>query len=335
MTEPNFSPSTAGSDLGLELLMQMEVAVLRRTAPRSYEPEGLVPGFYLQFFPKEADGAACRTPWNHSPMLEFFLGEAEEFFESNPKPGSALSSGLWIENQESGEELPLSATARVLENSRILLVQAVREEYAQRVRLMRRSRDIRSTRADLMERRKITQFLLRTTKRKNPFDPVTKLYNREVFVDLVQAHIARLSIYAPHLALIMMSLDHTFDGPVEENAKEDAEALLRQIGHLLRRSLRKSDAAVHYGGGVFFVVAPGTTLQQSIMAAERLITLFKGFDFGLGHHLNLYLGCTSYQPGEEAKEFIVRARQALMDAMQAGPNKVGQRAPEIKHGKTG
>jgi diguanylate cyclase (GGDEF)-like protein len=185
-----------------------------------------------------------------------------------------------------------------------------------------------------MERRKITQFLLRTTKRKNPFDPITKLYNREVFVDLVQAHIARLSIYAPHLALIMMSLDQ-FEGPGEERpaAGVDGEALLRQIGHLLRRSLRKSDAAVHYGGGVFFIVAPGTTLQQSVMAAERLITLFKGHDFGGGRHLNLYLGCTSYQPGEEAKEFIVRARQALMDAVQAGPNSVGQRAPEMKHGK--
>jgi diguanylate cyclase (GGDEF)-like protein len=269
-------------------------------------------------------------------MLEFFLGEAEEFFESKPKPGANLSSGLWIENLDSGEELPLTATARVLENDQLLLVQAVREEYAQRVRLMRRSRELRSTRADLMERRKITQFLLRTTKRKNPFDPLTKLYNREVFVDLVQAHIARLSIYAPHLALIMMGLDQ-FEEAGEERpaANEAGEELLRQIGHLLRRSLRKSDAAVHYGGGVFFIVAPGTTLQQSIMAAERLISLFKGYDFGIGRHLNLYLGCTSYQPGEEAKELIVRARQALMDAVKAGPNKVGQRAPAIKHGKTG
>jgi diguanylate cyclase (GGDEF)-like protein len=326
----------AGSDLGLELLMQMEVAILRRTAPRSYELEGLVPSFYLQFFPRDAGDAGCRTPWNYSPMLEFFLSEAEEFFESKPKPGSNLSSGLWIENLDSGEELPLTATARILENDQLLLVQAVREEYAQRVRLMRRSRDLRSTRSDLMERRKITQFLLRTTKRKNPFDPLTKLYSREVFVDLVQAHIARLSIYAPHLALIMMSLDQFEDAGEERPAENEAgEELLRQVGHLLRRSLRKSDAAVHYGGGVFFIVAPGTTLQQSIMAAERLISLFKGYDFRIGRPLNLYLGCTSYQPGEEAKELIVRARQALMDAVKAGPNKVGQRAPEIKHGKTG
>jgi diguanylate cyclase (GGDEF)-like protein len=130
-----------------------------------------------------------------------------------------------------------------------------------------------------------------------------------------------------------MSLDQ-FEDTGAEHANEVGDDLLRKIGHLLRRSLRKSDAAVYYGGGVFFIVAPGTTLQQSIMAAERLITLFRGHDFGLGRHLSLYLGCTSYQPGEEPKEFIVRARQALMDAVKDGPNKVGQRAPEIKHGKT-
>ena len=258
-------------------------------------------------------------------MLEFFLGEAEEFFGSGPAPGDRLSSGLWVENLDSGGELPLMATARVLKNSQVLLVQTMREEYAQRVRLSRRSQANFRSRADLLEKRKvITQNLLKNAKKNNPFDPLTKLYNREALMDLLQAQITSLPINAPNLALLMVSLDR-LDGPGEEPAMDDD--LLRQFGHVLRRFLRKSDTAVHYGGGVFFIVAPGTSLPQAIMAAERLAALFKDYDFGLGRPVSPYLGCTSYRPGEETREFVVRARQALLDTVKTGPNTVGQRDP--------
>jgi diguanylate cyclase (GGDEF)-like protein len=319
----------SGCDIGLELLMLMEAVILRRAAPGSYDLEGLVPGFYTRLFPREADGSGCRAPWNHSSMLEFFLGEAEEFFESGPKPGASLSSGLWVENLDSGKELPLTATAWVLKNGQIILVQAVREEYAQRARITRRSRSDARSRSDLlMEKRKITQLLQKyTTKKNNLFDPVTKLYNREVLMDLVQAQIASLSTSAPNLALIMMSLDHQPEEGSEEQPVASNDDLLGQLGQVLRRSLRKSDAAVHYGEGVVFIVAPATNMPQSLLAAERLIALFKNHDFGLGRPLSLYLGCTVYQPGEEAQVFIDRTRQAHLDAVKAGPNKIGQRPP--------
>jgi diguanylate cyclase (GGDEF)-like protein len=257
-------------------------------------------------------------------MLEFFLGAAEEFFESGPKPGDSLSSGLWVENLDSGEEMPLVATARVLKNSQLLLVQAMREEYAQRVRLLRRSLTDFRSRADLAAKRKITQSLMRSSRKNNPFDPLTTLYNREAFMALLKTQIAKLSIYAPNLGLIMMSLDQ-FESQGKPNTKDDN--LLRQLGQILQRTMRKSDAAVHYGDGVFFIVSPGASLPQSTLAAERIGKAITGYDFGLGRPLDLYLGCTVYRPGEEAKEFINRTRQALLDAAKVGPNKVGQRAP--------
>ena len=303
--------------------MLMEVVILRRRAPRSYDLEGLVPDFYAKVFPREPGGAGCRVPWNHSPMLEFFLGEAEEFFESGPAPGASLTSGLWVETPAPGQETPLTATARVLKNAQVLTIQVVREEYAQRMRMTHRSR------ADLMEKRRITQLLLKyTNKKKNPFDPLTKLYNREILMDLVHTQIAGLSISAPNLALLMISLDRQqLVDPDEDRPRVAEDDLLRQFGHVLRRSLRKSDAAVHYGGGVFFVVAPSTTMPQSVMAAERLIALFRSYDFGLGQPLNLFMGCAVYQPGEEPQAFVDRTRQAHMDALKAGPNKIGQRPP--------
>jgi len=320
MNELDLTPSKGDSDLSLELLMLMDVAVLRRVAPKLYALEGLAPGFYTKAFPQDADGAHCRAPWNYSPMLEFFLDEAEEFFESGPAPGTSLASGLWMENLDSGEELPMTATAMALKNGQCLLIQTMHEEYTNRIRQLRRAR------AGYEEEKRKVASLLRTTSKKSLFDHTTKLYNREAFSDLVQSQIASLSVYAPNLALIMVSLDN-FETPGEERSPVELENLLSQFGPLLRRVLRKSDTVVHHGSGVFFIISPGTTLPQAVLAAERLCTMLSSHDFGLGHPLTLYLGCTIYRTGEDAKEFTVRARLALMDAVNMGPNQIGQRDP--------
>ena len=114
--------------LAFEILMTMEVAALRRMGPGVYSICGMAPPFYTQLFPQDDDGSHCSIPWQYSPMLEFFMEEAEEFFIQNPEPGAVLNSGLWVEELDNGEELPLTATARALKDSKVILIQAVREE---------------------------------------------------------------------------------------------------------------------------------------------------------------------------------------------------------------
>ena len=319
MSELNLHHSEAPPSLGFELLMTMEVATLWRLAPRAYQFCGLAPLFYTQLFPHDADGAHCRAPWDHSPMLEFFLDEAEDFFELTPEPGATLSSGLWVETLDSGEELPLAATARTMKRDQVILIQAVREEYAERVRILRRAR------VDILEKRKMAQAL-KSAKKKNPFDSLTRLYNREAFLDLVQGQIAALPVYAPNLALMMLEIDG-FKALRDGLGDQAGDQALRQLGRILRHSLRKSDAAVRYGGGEFAVIAPGTSLPQSFLAAERLCALIAAADFGSGGRLTVSLGCTIYRPGENYKEFIARAVLALQDAQKAGQNQVRQRDP--------
>ena len=67
--------------LALHVLCFFEVAVLRRVEPGRYAFFGEAPAFYTALFPADADGAPCTTPWAESPMLEFFLTDAELFFE--------------------------------------------------------------------------------------------------------------------------------------------------------------------------------------------------------------------------------------------------------------
>jgi len=314
----NSSPPGPAS-LGFDILMTMEVAVLRRLEPKIYQVCGMAPYFYTQLFPQKADGSHCETPWEYSPMLEFFLDEAEEFFEKNAEAGSSLASGIWVEEIDSGEELPLTATARVLKNCQVLLIQAVREEYAARVRILRKAR------VELLERRKITSALI-AFKKQALYDSLTKLYNRGAFLDILQNQIANLRTYAPNLALLMIDIDN-FKRINDEMGHLTGDSILSQMGELLRRSLRKNDAPVRYGGEEFAVIAPNTSLPQSLLVAEKLRRMVAGHDFGIDRQVTISIGCTIYRPGEDSRELISRADQALYDAKHAGKNTVCQRDP--------
>lgn len=318
MNGPDNKPPSM-KNIGYDVLMTMEVAVLVRLAPRIYHLCGMAPYFYTQLFPQEQDGAHCDSPWQYSPMLEYFLDEAEDFFENNVEPGASLSSGIWVEEIDSGEDVPMVATARVLKDAQVLLIQAVREEYAERVRILRKAR------VELLERRKITNAL-NSFRKKALYDSLTKLYNRSAFLDILQNQIANLRTYAPNLALLMMDIDD-FKMVNDSLGHLAGDSVLTQFGDLLRRSLRKNDAPVRYGGEEFAIIAPNTSLPQSVQVAEKVRRKVEEHDFGIGRRLTVSIGCTIYRPGEDSRDFIARADMALYDAKHAGKNTVCLRDP--------
>ncbi len=305
--------------LGLEILKTMEVAALLRRAPGNYRFYGLAPYFYTRFFPLLEDGSPCDAPWRYSPMMEFFLGEAEEFFET-AGTGSSISSGLWVEEAESGEEVPLIATARVLPEARLILIQAVREEYAERARILRKARQ------ELVKGRGGLTAGLQGSEKQIGHDELTKLYRREAFFDILQNQAAELLAYSPNLALLMLDIDD-FKEISGDLGVAVGDSVLVQTGGLLRKFLRKSDLPARYDHEKFAIIAPNTSFSQAFLVGEKLRRLVAEHDFGLGRRATVSIGCTIYRPGEDAREFISRAEAALDEAKNDGKNRVRQRDP--------
>ena len=73
-----------------------------------------------------------------SPFLENFLTEAVNFW-SAAQPGS-LDSGAWVEKSSSGAEIPLQATALLLENRPILAIYSPGSQYRERVQILQTAR---------------------------------------------------------------------------------------------------------------------------------------------------------------------------------------------------
>ncbi|MDR2349730.1 MAG: GGDEF domain-containing protein [Deltaproteobacteria bacterium] len=313
MTE-NTPPALSDFDgaLGLEFLNFLEYALLKRTGPRSYEFCGLVPSFYKKIF--TGDDGRLDNPWEHSFMLEYFLLDAEEFFERSPKPGERINSGIWLEtDHSSSEEIPLIARAWQLKDEQVMSIQVIHEEYAERLRILRKARH------ELMERRKISTAL-NSFKKKALFDAMTKLYNKGSFMDILQEQVEKFRNYSPTMALFIIDVDH-FKNVNDTLGHLAGDSILIQVAEVLKASLRKNDFPARYGGDEFTVIAPDTNTEQSQKLAEKLRSRIASHDFGTDKlRITISVGFTIYRPGETLQNFIRRADLALYDAKQMGRN---------------
>jgi diguanylate cyclase (GGDEF)-like protein len=314
------------SQLALNLLRDMEIVIFERQSPGLYLMAGLAPDFYRRLFPDEQDGQPCLRPWEHSPMLEFFMPMMEEFFES--KRGGELESGVWMEtpmdviaadSADASQDLPLAAIAKTMGSSQVLILQCVRREYLERARVLRQARN------ELLERRKINNDLVKF-KKKSLYDTMTNLYNHGAFMDILNDRIANHKSYHSGMSLLFIDIDN-FKKINDTYGHLAGDSVLTQLGAILRKSLRKNDVPARYGGEEFAVLAARTTLQQGRIIGEKLRHDVEQHDFGIGKNITISIGVTIYKPHEAAEAFIDRSDQALYEAKNSGKNKVVVRMP--------
>jgi signal transduction histidine kinase/CheY-like chemotaxis protein/HPt (histidine-containing phosphotransfer) domain-containing protein len=74
-----------------------------------------------------------------SPFLENFLFDAEQFWAS--KSSGSVNSGNWTERDTTGREIPLEASAYLLEGKRLIVVRNLSETFDQQQELFQTARD--------------------------------------------------------------------------------------------------------------------------------------------------------------------------------------------------
>ncbi len=166
-------------------------------------------------------------------------------------------------------------------------------------------------------------------------DPMTGLDNFRQFEETLADELARAERYDRPLSLILLDIDHfkTFNDTLGHPA---GDALLGQLGIVLRNCLRNVDRPARYGGEEFVVICPETGEREAYLIAERIRrsieeTAFallekKSSDSGLAEdttRVTVSVGCATF-PGDArtTRELVKRADLALYDAKAAGRNTV-------------
>ncbi|MES2460962.1 MAG: sensor domain-containing diguanylate cyclase [Armatimonadota bacterium] len=162
-------------------------------------------------------------------------------------------------------------------------------------------------------------------------DTLTGLHNHRSFRRRLQEEVERAQRYDHPLSLIFLDLDH-FKTVNDTKGHSAGDAILAQVGSVLRRCSRATDIAVRYGGEEMAVLCPETRPDKALILAERIREAIEEKVFALpsggGMKITISLGIASL-PGHglDAQGLIDAADRALYDAKSRGRNRVCVAAP--------
>jgi len=100
-------------------------------------------------------------------------------------------------------------------------------------------------------------------------DPLTGLYNRRAFEEVVVPLLARAERSRRPVSLILMDLDR-FKSINDRFGHHVGDAVLRAVADTLRATVRKGDVLARWGGEEFILLLPETDQEQALHLAERI-----------------------------------------------------------------
>jgi len=176
---------------------------------------------------------------------------------------------------------------------------------------------------DVTEERKIREELkvLATT------DSLSGLCNRTEFMSLAQRELARAKKQNGELSLLMMDVD-SFKHINDTFGHVAGDAVINEIGNLIKSSFRKTDIVGRIGGDEFAVLLKNTSLSEAKKAAEQFRETVAGKKITYGDHeigLTISIGAAAISEnddGSSIEDLLRKADDALYEAKARGRNRV-------------
>lgn len=159
-------------------------------------------------------------------------------------------------------------------------------------------------------------------------DELTRTYNRRFIMGSLDDEKVRADEENRIFSICIFDLDH-FKRVNDEHGHQAGDQVLAEFtmraGGILRsmdQVRRRGHPMGRYGGEEFIVLLPGTGLPGAINCAERIRELTEQRTFVNDIKVTVSVGVAQYRAGEEIKETIHRADEALYEAKALGRNQV-------------
>jgi diguanylate cyclase (GGDEF)-like protein len=153
-------------------------------------------------------------------------------------------------------------------------------------------------------------------------DPLTKLYNRRGLDTELERALATSRRSSAPVSLLLIDLDG-LKQVNDQQGHPEGDRVLREVGAVLRQSLRSTDSAARLGGDEFAVVMPATDLEGAKVVAERIRMAVVAL--GLAG-VTASIGVAHFAGGTSAPETLTQlissADGALYHAKRTGKNRV-------------
>lgn len=157
-------------------------------------------------------------------------------------------------------------------------------------------------------------------------DPLTGLFNRRFMEEFFVREFMLAKRKDTSIGIIMLDIDH-FKHYNDTFGHEVGDDVLRELGSLLRKSIRGSDIACRYGGDEFVLILPEASLAVTLERVEHIREEVKHLDVGNANQpmetINISAGVAVFPDHGETSEIVLHAADiALYQAKKAGRNQV-------------
>lgn len=156
-------------------------------------------------------------------------------------------------------------------------------------------------------------------------DSLTQCLNHTRIKEAVSLELERARRESGAFSVAMLDIDHFKD--INDNFGHPVgDRVIKNLAHLLRQRLRKSDLIGRYGGEEFLVVLPGTEPAAAAQLMEQMrvsFGLLRHLDGDHELHATFSCGIAGYpQSAQHAEALIELADNGVYDAKRGGRNRI-------------
>lgn len=160
-------------------------------------------------------------------------------------------------------------------------------------------------------------------------DPMTGIWNKRAMVERVDEALANPEMWP--LSLVVLDIDY-FKSVNDTYGHQAGDRALKAIAKAAGDNLRPQDVLFRYAGDEFVILLVQTNIREGKMAAERVRKAAENIKFtfqGQGElRITITLGLAEAVPGDSNETLFAAADKALLEAKQAGRNRVGVTKPK-------
>ena len=177
-----------------------------------------------------------------------------------------------------------------------------------------------------------SKFLMKKLKESSLKDALTGLYNRRFLENFIEKFTKQADRSEISYAVMMIDID--FFKMVNDSYGHDVgDSVIKELGFVLKTSIRASDIAIRYGGEEFLVLLYNPNKEKVIDIAQTISDKFKSIEFQAGNasfKKTLSIGIAYYpEQAESIWQAIKFADTALYVAKESGRDKIVEFKPSM------
>jgi diguanylate cyclase (GGDEF)-like protein len=152
-------------------------------------------------------------------------------------------------------------------------------------------------------------------------DSLTQIYNRHKLEDILEFELKRANRYENQFGVIIMDIDF-FKTVNDTYGHQVGDTVLKEFANILQSYSRKTDIVGRWGGEEFLIICTQTNKDAILFVANNLKKEIEAYPFSKVGQKTASFGVATYKKGDDTKDIIKRADDALYKAKRDGRNRV-------------